>query len=187
MSSHHIVRENQEPALLVSYYNAIDSEHLGQLLEWSPTIITDNENIDFFLAEGIKVDIFAGDIALIPHQEQIKHLPIATEFLFDALDYLVANNYKAVNILLETVPNRLLEYADRINIVCFAEGKRFVIVKEYYEKWKPEGELIFVDEKHIKSFTGLAIHDKHTFKTTLDGFSKIEFNTSDYVFLGEII
>ncbi len=187
MSSHHIVRENQEPALLVGYYQAIGSEYLGQLLEWSPTIITNSDNIDFFLAEGIKVDIFAGDITLIPHQEQLKHIPISSGFIYDALDYLIANNYKAVNILLDEVPIELLAYADRINIVCFANGKRYVLVKEYYEKWKPKGEQIFVNEENIKSFNGLDICAKHTFITVADGFFRIEFNHHDYMLVGEMI
>ena len=40
MSSHHIVREKQEPALLVLGLNNFSTELLGQLLEWNPTVIT---------------------------------------------------------------------------------------------------------------------------------------------------
>ena len=57
MSSHHIVRENQEPALLVAAAGVLDSEQMGQLLEWSPTILADDQTVDFLLAEQIKVDI----------------------------------------------------------------------------------------------------------------------------------
>ncbi|MFD2144372.1 hypothetical protein [Mucilaginibacter antarcticus] len=39
MSSHHIVREKQEPALLVLGLDGFDEEQLGQLLEWSPTLM----------------------------------------------------------------------------------------------------------------------------------------------------
>jgi len=187
MSSHHIVRENQEPALLVGYFHALDSEYLGQILEWSPTIITDAYNLDFLLAEEIKVDIFVGDASLLPNQEQTKHIPIQRGFLEDALNYLVDNNYKAVNILLEEIPEVILAYADRINIVCFSLGKRFVLVKDFYEKWKPAGELIYIQEGAIKSFTGLNHQDENTFITTDDGFCRIEFNSDDFVFLGEDI
>lgn len=39
MSSHHIVREKQEPALLIMDLNGFNDEHLGQLLEWNPTVL----------------------------------------------------------------------------------------------------------------------------------------------------
>ena len=39
MSSHHIVRERQEPALLITDVYSIDPELVGQLLEWSLSLI----------------------------------------------------------------------------------------------------------------------------------------------------
>ncbi|RZK41505.1 MAG: thiamine pyrophosphokinase, partial [Pedobacter sp.] len=39
MSSHHIVREKQEPALYIHQLGNFDEEKLGQLLEWSPTVL----------------------------------------------------------------------------------------------------------------------------------------------------
>jgi thiamine pyrophosphokinase len=35
MSSHHIVRDDQEPALIIANGAACSAELLGQLLEWS--------------------------------------------------------------------------------------------------------------------------------------------------------
>ncbi|MGE8379571.1 MAG: hypothetical protein ACN6PN_14505, partial [Sphingobacterium sp.] len=57
MSSHHIVRENQEPALLIEDLFLIDEEDLGQLLEWSPTIVIENNMVDPLDARGYKFDI----------------------------------------------------------------------------------------------------------------------------------
>ena len=39
MSSHHIVRDDQEPALIIANGAACSSELVGQLLEWSPLVI----------------------------------------------------------------------------------------------------------------------------------------------------
>ena len=39
MSSHHIVKEKQEPALYIHQLGDFNEEFLGQLLEWSPTVI----------------------------------------------------------------------------------------------------------------------------------------------------
>lgn len=79
MSSHHIVRENQEPALVVADFHALDSEQLGQLLEWSPMIVTDAANVDFLLAEGIKVDIVFGASSARIAQEATVFLPLTDQ------------------------------------------------------------------------------------------------------------
>ena len=46
MSSHHIVREKQEPALLVLGLDDFPDELLGQLLEWSPTVIVTADTVE---------------------------------------------------------------------------------------------------------------------------------------------
>ena len=39
MSSHHIVRDDQEPALIIANGASCSDELMGQLLEWSPLVI----------------------------------------------------------------------------------------------------------------------------------------------------
>jgi hypothetical protein len=39
MSSHHFVRDQQEPALLILALEAFTYDSLGELLEWVPTVI----------------------------------------------------------------------------------------------------------------------------------------------------
>jgi thiamine pyrophosphokinase len=56
MSSHHIVREKQEPALLVLGMDNFSDELLGQLLEWSPTVIATEIMAEKLNANGIKID-----------------------------------------------------------------------------------------------------------------------------------
>ena len=74
MSSHHIVRENQEPALLVEDFHALSDEYLGQLLEWSPTLITTTNMLNNFLTQEIKVDMVYGNES-ITAQAEIKTIP----------------------------------------------------------------------------------------------------------------
>ena len=56
MSSHHIVREKQEPALLVLGLDNFPDELLGQLLEWSPTVITTSQTAEKLVVNGTKID-----------------------------------------------------------------------------------------------------------------------------------
>ncbi|GHE29320.1 thiamine diphosphokinase [Sphingobacterium griseoflavum] len=185
MSSHHIVKENQEPALIVLSTDALDSENLGQLLEWSPTIITDDYHIDFLLAQGIKVDVVITEQETHYNQEQIKRVPLKEKALVDALEYLINQQYKAVNIACDSLSVDLLRYASVINIVVFAAGKRMVFVQQSYEKWKAKGERIYVDETLLKSLVGLRKVTDNVFETEQDGFFYLGFNTDEFVAVGE--
>lgn len=186
MSSHHIVRENQEPALLVENFHALSEEYLGQILEWSPTIITTEDNIDFFLAEDTKVDFLYAH-AIDSSQEEIKLITPKTTFLRDSLDYLIANNYKAVNIFSMSLEAFFLEYAHHINIVAFVEGIRYVLIQSHYEKWKVKGQKMYINVSEIKSFNGLKFLQDNVFEVEHDGFVVLEMNTDNFVFVGEEI
>lgn len=186
MSSHHIVRENQEPALLVEDFHALSEEYLGQLLEWSPTIVTNPENVDYFLSQEIKVDILYGQLEDF-YQEEIKRILPEKNFLEDALAYLISNNYKAVNIFATACNPLFLRFAKDINIVVFAQGIRYVIITSKYEKWKAQGQRMFIEVLNIKSFNGLKYLSDNTFEVEQDGFVVLEMNSDNFVFVGEEI
>ncbi|KGE14697.1 hypothetical protein [Sphingobacterium deserti] len=185
MSSHHIVKENQEPALIVASSNALDSEHLGQLLEWSPTILTNDYAIDFLFAEGIKVDIVFTHQETTYAQEQIKQFSIKGDFITETLDYLIAHNYKAVNVICDTLHPVFYRFAASLNIVVFAAGKRMVFVQHNYEKWKVKGDRIYVDETQLKSVVGLRKVADNVFEVEQDGFFYLGFNSDNFVAVGE--
>lgn len=186
MSSHHIVRENQEPALLVDDFYALPEEYLGQILEWSPTIITHSDKLDFFLAQDIKVDILYGEEEILL-QEEIKRIMPSVSFIKDSLEYLIKNQYKAVNIFATSVDNIYLQYAEKINIVLFVKGIRYVLIRNVYEKWKSAGQKVFIEPYQLKSLNGVRFIDENLFEVEQDGFITLEFNTDQFVFVGEDI
>lgn len=61
MSSHHIVRDDQEPALIIANGASCSFDLLGQLLEWSPIVVVLDNAIDRVLQLDIKVDVLLGD------------------------------------------------------------------------------------------------------------------------------
>ena len=61
MSSHHIIRDDQEPALIIANGAACNPELLGQLLEWSPLVIVLDSAIERVIDLGIKIDVLLGD------------------------------------------------------------------------------------------------------------------------------
>lgn len=187
MSSHHIVRENQEPAMIVASYEALDEEYIGQLLEWSPTIIANDDTIDFFLAADIKVDVVFSLQERVYPQEQIQTFPIKKGFIPDALDYLIQQNHKAVNIICDVLDEALETYCTLINIVVLSHGRRWVYVRHRYEKWKEAGTRVFAPENRLKSVVGLRHMNPNEFVTEQDGFIYLEFNADEYVCIGEEI
>ena len=61
MSSHHIVRDDQEPALIIANGAACQPELLGQLLEWSPLVVVLDSAMERVMELDIKVDVLLGD------------------------------------------------------------------------------------------------------------------------------
>lgn len=189
MSSHHIVRENQEPALIVASLKGLNAEYLGQLLEWSPSIFASDYTVDFLLAEQIKVDFVVGEKPSESFylQEQTHFIAPNGAFIDTALNYLIANNYKAVNILTDVIPEGITGFAKAINLVFFVDGVRYVLVHTGYEKWKQQGDLLFVKEAELKSLVGVRKVADDTFEVEHDGFIYLAFNTPDFVLVGETI
>jgi thiamine pyrophosphokinase len=179
MSSHHIVREKQEPALLILGMNNFSDELLGQLLEWSPTVITTPLIAEKLNSSGIKIDwvitdTYSGDI-----QSDIKYLPAdKNSVTISALNYLVEQGYPAVNIITDDfLLTEYLPYSDKINLVIFYDHQKIYPVNSGFSKWKPAGENITLLSKpeNIR-VKGLEEIDHHTYKTTVDGFFSLDFD-----------
>ena len=112
MSSHHIVRLNQEPALIIANGQACSFELLGQLLEWSPFIVVLDGALGRVLDLGIHFDVLLGDFDSLTENDRkkvealrikIHHTPNQNKTdLQKGLDYLIANNHKMVNVVWAT-------------------------------------------------------------------------------------
>jgi len=188
MSSHHIIREKQEPALLVLGLDGFDDDLLGQLLEWSPTLMVTADTAEQLNAFGIKYDILVGegDGEL---QSDIKYVSRQGVTVVEAaLNYLVDNGYPAVNVVTDELRlNDYLPYASRINIVLFNPGKKIYPVSSGFTKWKPAGDVIkVVSEVNPINFTGLEALGESQYQTISDGFFTFQFN-EPFIFIAEAI
>jgi thiamine pyrophosphokinase len=187
MSSHHVVREKQEPALLVLGLGNFPDELLGQLLEWSPTVIATPQTAEKLVVKGIKVDWIITDGTDDILQSDVKLMSCGNDNLTDAaLKYLTSYEYSAVNII--TGELKLQDYehfADKINLVIFNDHKKIFAVTPGFSKWKPAGELIELLTPADKlEFTGLEKIKDHLYKTTNDGFFSLRFD-EPFLFIAE--
>lgn len=161
MSSHHIVRDDQEPALIIANGAACSNELLGQLLEWSPIVIVLDSAIERVLELGIKVDVLLGDFdnGFDPHLYEAQQYPMKIVHTPDqdktdlekAFDYLIANAIPAVNVVWATGKRADHTITNLTNIVRFRDLLKIVILDDHskifqlpptFRKWYPKGSPI---------------------------------------------
>ena len=189
MSSHHIVREKQEPALIILSTQNFEEEYLGQLLEWSPTVMVAENIIEEVQSLGIKIDIIVSrNINYQSSQENVKIIFSESDTLEDGLKHLIAEGYPAVNIISNHFETKdYLFYADLIDLVIFDQDKKIYPIKSGFSKWKSEGEDIYIfnlESIQEFSFAGLKKVDPDRFKTEKDGFFSLTFQQPQ-IFIAE--
>ncbi|MEQ8811917.1 MAG: hypothetical protein RIE59_22810 [Imperialibacter sp.] len=167
MSSHHIVRDEQEPALLVLNAAWLRNETLASLLEWSPTIVVAAGEVDVLDSLGIKPDV-----VVATHEEKTRHSAEWEGFApliilertseqsaaIAALHYLLVNRYKAVNIFASPFDLSLSEFAlffANMDIVFYTETSRWLWLRSgQYNKWLPAGTRLIVRSlNELQEFT----------------------------------
>ena len=154
MSSHHIVRDDQEPALIIANGGECSLELLGQLLEWSPIVIVLDSAMDRILDLNIKVDVLLGDFdrGFDPEYYKEKQYPLEIVHtpnqdktdLEKAFDYLVERKIPAVNVVWatgkradHTITNitSIVQYRNQLKIVLLDDHSKIFLLPKRFEKW----------------------------------------------------
>ncbi|GEC71319.1 thiamine pyrophosphokinase [Flavobacterium flevense] len=154
MSSHHIVRDDQEPALIIANGASCNPELLGQLLEWSPLVIVLDSAIERVMELDIKVDVLLGDFdrGFDPEYYKEKQYPLEIVHTPDqnktdlekAFDYLFERKIPAVNVVWatgkrtdHTITNltNIVRYRDKLKIVILDDHSKVFLLPRKFEKW----------------------------------------------------
>ena len=188
MSSHHIVREKQEPALLIMDLEGFLTENLGQLLEWSPTVIVAEEMYDYTESLGIKIDGVLTSDPNFPAQENTRIVPSDTDQLEDALKFLVGEKFPAVNIIInEFALKDYALYEGDINLVIFISNHKIFPVHSGFSKWQAAGEkIVLLHEVQNLQTSGLKHLSDTVLETEKDGFYTLQFD-QPFLFISETI
>lgn len=185
MSSHHIVREKQEPALYIHHLGNFDEEYLGQLLEWSPTLIVAASQYEKVISMGLKVDVVFGNDENLHIQENTKWMFAQMESLPTVVKYLIAEKYPAVNIIsTENKFDDLAGFLNEINMVLFTETEKSYAIKKDFSVWKPAGSIFKIDIIAYFETDNLKQIENGDFVVIKDGFVRFDF-MADYLFLSE--
>jgi thiamine pyrophosphokinase len=188
MSSHHIVREKQEPALLIMSLDGFENENLGQILEWSPTVMVHEAIYELVDSMALKVDAVVTKDLHFNTQESTRLILTDTEPLQDALKFLVAEQYPAVNIITnQFVLKDYVLFVDDLDIVVFIGNKKIFPVRSGFSKWQPAGEEIqLLHEVQNLRTSGLVNVEEPIMKTEKDGFYSLSFD-QPFIFISESI
>ncbi len=161
MSSHHVIRDEQEPALIIANGESCSFELMGELLEWSPLVVVLDSAIHRVLELNIKVDVLLGDFDRDFDAEKIREQQYPIEIIHTpdqdktdlekAFDYLIGRGFPAVNVVWATGRRADHTITNITNIVRFREQLKIVIIDDYskifllpriYEKWYSKGTPI---------------------------------------------
>lgn len=190
MSSHHIVRENQEPALFIAHPNCLDEEYLNQLLEWSPTIITLAEHYEGLKSREIKIDVILDNQGLEEGilEENMLLVPYSDNFITPLFSYLKAKKNFAVNILTADIQlDPYSSYLADFNINLLNNNGKTMFLKSY-EKWLPEGFNLKI-EKHKEPFSeqhNLSLKGDQCYVVLQDGFVTIPNQENFFIITEEL-
>ncbi|WP_116788854.1 thiamine diphosphokinase [Flavobacterium psychrotrophum] len=178
MSSHHIVRDDQEPALIIANGAACSKELMGHLLEWSPLVIVLDSAIDRVMQLGIKVDVLLGDFDRGFDPEYYRDLQYPLEIVYapdqektdleKAFDFLIDRKIPAANVIWatgrradHTITNitNIVRFRDKLKIVLLDDHSKIFLLPPTFEKWYtaatpisliPIGQVEGITTKNLK-------------------------------------
>jgi thiamine pyrophosphokinase len=178
MSSHHIVRDDQEPALIIANGAECSRELMDQLLEWSPLVIVLDNAMSRVINLGIKVDVLLGDFdrGFNPEYYRTQQYPLEIVHTPDqdrtdlekAFEYLVSRGFPAVNVIWatgrradHTITNitNIVRFRNKLKIVILDDNSKVFLLPPKFEKWYPAGtplslipvgKVSGIDSKNLK-------------------------------------
>ncbi|MFT6866876.1 MAG: thiamine pyrophosphokinase [Cyclobacteriaceae bacterium] len=166
MSSHHIVRDEQEPSLLIHKLNPGNWPVILELLEWSPTVVVPEELLDEIISKGHKVDIalvrdeHVEDFkVLLQSQNPIEIKPAVGDKLWPlVLATLSEKNHRAINVVTDNaslfgVINQMIQWGNGFDVVIYTEDQKHILSKRMlFKKWLPAFSQLAIVPLHDQTF-----------------------------------
>lgn len=152
MSSHHFVKEQQEPAVFILDTAELNFDTVSPLLEWVPTVLVAQHCLDQILSWGIKIDVILAtaefqqeNLHLLEEQYPVKFLTVYNENpLEDGLNYLLATKHPAAHLVGFSHLNflNLEEKLGSFDLTILDAGWKYYPVKTgKFKKWFAESTI----------------------------------------------
>jgi hypothetical protein len=183
MSSHHIVRDQQEPALIIQQIELFPISILHSLLEWLPTVICIENSIEKYTIYGHKLDIALVSFENLKFWERSLQSQQPVEVLNVKMDcavqksikLLTERGHRAINIIttensLSNVIEELKKWFDKLDLVVYTESKRYVIQKtSVFQKWVPSDSELWIRSLSSNSYVTTFGFDEDLKSKSLNG------------------
>lgn len=173
MSSHHIIRDNQEPAIIFANGQSCSDALVADLLEWSPYILVLDGAVQRVLAMNIHIDAVLGDLDSLSASDaailNARNIPVIETpdqnktDLQKGLDYLITKGHKSVNILWATGMRAdhtfnnictLAWYAESIQTCMLDDHSRiYVLPKNFKKKCLPGSVFSLIPIGEVNGIT----------------------------------
>lgn len=152
MSSHHFVKEQQEPAVFILDTEDLSFDTISPLLEWVPTVLVWQECLETVLSWGIKIDVILAtepfqqaNLQLLEEQYPVKFLTASAEKTLDeGLHYLLASSHRAVHLVgvSHLTCLDLEEKLEQMDLTILDSGWKYYPVKGgKFKKWFAESTI----------------------------------------------
>lgn len=156
MSSHHFVRDGQEPALIIANGASCSPDILNQLLEWNPYVLVLDGAIDRVMELNLRFDGWLGDFDSTLQVENLKEyygnvevIPAPDQNKTDlqkGIEFICSKGFKDANIVwatgrradhtfqnLATLPL----YSGYINLNIIDDHSKVFNLPKVFKKWYP--------------------------------------------------
>jgi hypothetical protein len=159
MSSHHFVREGQEPALLI--LDPLSYADAEGLLEWAPLVVVVESALDEVLLWGIKVDVviahenrIAELTTQLVDQAPLKIVSAGENALEASLLFLSASGQGAVSILSDKFTDDLRlsieSLPSKLQVTVRTKSEKWAWIQSgNYKKWLQAGSIIDFSDKSL--------------------------------------
>lgn len=152
MSSHHFVKEQQEPALLIIHADDHNFEQVADMLEWSPTVVVTQNALDKVMSWGIKIDRVIAEEVFMTKNSNLLEEQFPLEFLIckeakmldTGIHYLQHSGHTAAVIVGfdHTKASDLEPILTTLELVIYDGPIRYFPAKDgELKKWLPSGSV----------------------------------------------
>ncbi len=194
MSSHHIVRDEQEPAIVIAkmenqYWSAI-----RELLGWTPTVMVAEGCVLDIVSRGIKVDVVICEKESLPETKELLQdqqpieflLKEKNSFILTAVSYLKDKGYKGVNIFGGFDAHKSSMINKQLIAIWYAEDYRYVRSTLYkFQKWMVANHefiiLLTAQDQSLKTNNSTKLAQKNTYSCTQDGMVVIKSEANFWI------
>ncbi|MBK6265809.1 hypothetical protein JKA74_12265 [Marivirga sp. S37H4] len=166
MSSHHVIRDEQEPPVFIlDIENQLDT--IKELLGWSPSVWVLEEHAEWLMSQNVKVD---GVLSIHP-ESHLRLTQQSGEYLIERynensllkaiIQTLDAKAYTGVNIFCNTTQKDLIiqsskELALSIPLSLFVDDKVTIIIfNTSFRKWYPRNQELKVLKGNVWETTNV--------------------------------